>query len=173
MVKPSKRRQQHGIAEQTQKKAARTNPTRQTKEFNGIIPQMKGKVKMLNKALEKLESGLKGAKLSQHGKTVSTHVVEALKELCRQNGEFAQAVAQSDKTIADCVEAAVKGAGNYLSDIEVYSRAAGFWFEGAKVKFTMTIDLGDEGFSNVTADDARPEPPAKKGLSLSLDELLK
>ena len=29
-----------------QKKAARTNPTRQTKEFNGIIPQMKGKVKM-------------------------------------------------------------------------------------------------------------------------------
>lgn len=128
---------------------------------------------MLNQALEKLEKGIKGAKLSQHGKAVSTHVAEALKEFCRQNSEFAQAVAQADKTVAECVEAAVKGAGNYLSDIEVYSRAAGFWFEGAKVKFTMTIDLGDEGFSNVTADDARPEPPAKKGLSLSLDELLK
>lgn len=128
---------------------------------------------MLNKAVEKLETGLKGAKLSQRGKVVSTHVVEALKEFCKQNGEFAQAVAQSDKTVADCVEATVKGAGNYLSDIEVYSRAAGFWFEGAKVKFTMTIDLGDEGFSNVPADDARPEPSAKKGLSLSLDELLK
>lgn len=134
---------------------------------------------MLNRALEKLESGLNGAKLSQQGKTVSTHVVEALKEFCKQNGEFAQAVAQSDKTVAECVESTVKGAGNYLSDIEVYSRAAGFWFEGAKVEFTMTIDLGDEGFSNALADDARPaddvrpEPPAKKGLSLSLDELLK
>ena len=128
---------------------------------------------MLNKALEKLDAGLKAAKLSQHGQAVSAHVVEALKEFCKQNGEFAQAVAQSDKTVADCVESTVKDAGNYLSDIEVYSRAAGFWFEGAKVRFTMTIDLGDGGFSNVPADDARPEPPAKKGLSLSLDELLK
>lgn len=122
---------------------------------------------MLNQALEKLEKGIKDANLSAHGKAVSGHVAEALEEFCRQNGEFAQAVAQSDRTVAECVEAAVKGAGNYLSDIEVYSRAASFWFEGAKVKFTMTIDLGDEGFSNVT------EPSAKKGLSLSLDELLK
>lgn len=128
---------------------------------------------MLTKALEKLDSGLNGAKLSQQGKAVSTHVVEALKEFCRQNGEFAQTVAQSNRTVAECVESTVKGAGNYLSDIEVYSRAAGFWFEGAKVEFTMTIDLGDEGFSNALADDVRPEPPAKKGLSLSLDELLK
>lgn len=128
---------------------------------------------MLNKALKKLEIGLKDSKLSRHGKAVSGHVTEALKEFCRQNGEFARAVAQSDKTVVECIEATVKDAGAYLSDIEVYSRAAGFWFKGASVKFTMTIDLGDEGFSNAPAENTAPEVTPKKGLSLSLDELLK
>lgn len=130
---------------------------------------------MKDEAIRKLDATLKDAKLSQKGRLVGEHVIKALKEFCRQNGEFAQAVAQSDKTIAECIEETVKGTSNYVSDIEVYRRAAAFWFEGATVKFVMTIDLGDNGFSNDSdvPDPDVVQPPAKKGLSLSLDELLK
>lgn len=134
---------------------------------------MENQEHLLNKALEKLVIDLKDAKLSRHGKAVCGHVTKALKKFCRQNGEFARAVAQSDKTVVECVEATVKNAGTYLSDIEVYRRAASFWFEGAAVKFTMTIDLGDDGFSNAPAENTAPEVTPQKGLSLSLDELLK
>lgn len=135
---------------------------------------------MKEEAFRKLDAPLDSSKLSQRGKLVSGHVIAALKEFCEQNSEFAQAVAQSGKTVTQCVEAAVKGAGSYLSDIEVYRRAAAFWFEGAAVRFTMTIDLGDDGFSNdlsaanseETISDT-PQIPEKRGLSLSLDELLK
>ncbi len=130
---------------------------------------------MKDDAIRKLDASLEVSKLSQKGKLVSKHVIKALKEFCRQNGEFAQAVAQSDKTVAECIEETVKGTSNYVSDIEVYRRAAAFWFKGATVKFVMTIDLGDNGFSNnsdVPNSDV-VQSPAKKGLSLSLDELLK
>lgn len=135
---------------------------------------------MKEEAFRKLEAPLDSSKLSRCGKLVSGHVIAALKEFCEQNSEFAQAIAQSDKTVAQCVEAAVKGASSYLSDIEVYRRAAAFWFEGATVRFTMTIDLGDNGFSNdLSAADSEEtvsdttQIPEKRGLSLSLDELLK
>lgn len=124
-------------------------------------------------AAEKIRSELSGAKLSAKGKAVAPSVAEALATFCGQNAEFAQAVEQSGKTAAECVESAVKGCGSSISDIELYRKAVQFYFEGATVHFSMTIDLGDEGFSNAPEHSKQtPETTAPGGLSLSLDDLL-
>lgn len=86
--------------------------------------------------------------------------------------EFAQAVGQSSRTAAECVESAVRGCGTSISDIEVYRKAVQFYFEGATVHFNMTIDLGDEGFSNAPEHSEQAPGTAPGGLSLSLDDLL-
>ena len=101
------------------------------------------------------------SKLSAKAKAISQAVIDALKDFCKQNAEFAQAVEQSDKTIEECLESCVKGVGNSISDIEVYKKAVKFYFPGADIKCVMTLDLGDGGYSNNTEQ-----------LSLSLDSLL-
>ena len=124
-------------------------------------------------AAEKIKSELSGAKLSAKGKAVAPAVSEALATFCAQNAEFAQAVEQSAKTAAECVESTVKNCGGSISDIEVYRKAVQFYFEGATVHFNMSIDLGDEGFSNIPEhSEQTPETTAAGGLSLSLDDLL-
>lgn len=126
---------------------------------------------MLDKALEKLDR--KPEKLSRQAQAVSNDVLRTLKSFCAQNSEFAQAVAQSDKTVAECLEYVVEGCGSCLSDIAAYERAARFYFAGAKVHFQMILDLGDGGFSGENKTAAPPEAPAKKHITLDLDELLK
>ena len=116
-------------------------------------------------AEEKIKTELSGAKLSRKGQAVAHAVEEALITFCAQNAEFAQAVEQSSGNAADCVESAVRGSGDSISDIEVYRKAVQFYFEGATVHFSMNIGLGDNGFSNTPA-------PAQSALSLSLDDLL-
>ena len=126
------------------------------------------------KAVEKLESEFKAAKkLTSKGNVVASPVLNALKQFCEQNEEFAQAVVQSDKLFTDCVEATVKGVGNACSDFEVYRKAAEFYFEGATIHFKMVIDLGDGGFSNKeNAPLLSHSDKRSSGLSLSLDDLL-
>ena len=97
---------------------------------------------------EKFKKELKSAKLSQKGNAVKNAVVTALTDFCRQNSEFAQAVEQSYKSVADCIEYTVKKAGNSISDLDVYKKAVEFYFPGATVKCQLTVDLGDGGFSN-------------------------
>lgn len=63
-------------------------------------------------AAEKIRSELSGAKLSAKGKAVVPSVAEALVTFCAQNAEFAQAVEQSGKTAAECVESTVRGLRN-------------------------------------------------------------
>lgn len=74
------------------------------------------------------ESAMKGA------------VRDALLDFCRQNEEFAQAVVQGG-SFKDCMTAVAKGVGSSISDLEAYRRAAAFYFAGAKVRFSMTIQL--------------------------------
>ena len=116
-------------------------------------------------AEEKIKSELSGAKLSEKGQAVAPAVAEALMTFCSQNVEFAQAVTQSSRTAAECVENAVKNSGSSISDIEVFRKAAQFYFENATVRFNMTIDLGDNGFSNASES-------VQNALSISLDDLL-
>lgn len=67
-------------------------------------------------------------------------VRDALLEFCRQDEEFAQAVAQGG-SFKDCMSAVAKGVGSSISDLEAYRRAAAFYFDGAKIQFHMTIQL--------------------------------
>lgn len=67
-------------------------------------------------------------------------VRDALLEFCRQNEEFAQAVAQGG-SFADCMAAVAKRVGSSISDLEAYRKAVGFYFDGAQVEYSMTIRL--------------------------------
>lgn len=116
---------------------------------------------------EKLTAELKGAKLSRYETGVKSAVLKTLCKFCEQNAEFKQAIEQSGKSFADCLKATVKGAGASLEDLEVYKRAVAFYFPGADIKCTMTLDLGDNGFSNETSTEADSGK-----LQLDLDSLL-
>lgn len=117
---------------------------------------------------EKLTAELTDAKLGKYENVVKPYVLDEICIFAKQNSEFAQAIEQSSKSFADCLKATVKGAGASLEDLEVYKRAVAFYFPGADIKCTMTLDLGDNGFSNSKTSTA-----ADSGkLQLDLDSLL-
>ena len=76
----------------------------------------------------------------QKENVMKSSVRDVLLEFCRQNEEFAHAVAQGG-SFPDCMAAVAKGVGSSLSDLEAYRRAASFYFDGARVNFTMSIQL--------------------------------
>ena len=111
----------------------------------------------LDKALEKL----RGAKAptGQREAVVFKPVVAALEDFCRQDAEFAQAVAQGG-SFKDCMAAVAKGVGGSISDLEAYRKAVRFYFKGADVRFRMEIDLCP------TAEEA-PRSAQKKILDIA------
>lgn len=127
----------------------------------------------LTEALAKLsdQKNVKG----QKEKAMAGAVASALKSFCRQDAEFAQAVVQGG-SFAACMAAVAKGVGNSISDLDAYKKAVGFYFPGAQIRMTMTIDL--------IGDAAAPEPeqleapalqvykPEKNELVLSLEDFL-
>lgn len=108
-------------------------------------------------AKERLNKECKEVK-GQKERAMSSAVRDALLEFCRQNEEFAQAVAQGG-SFQDCMAAVAKGVGGSISDLEAYRRAASFYFDGAKVKFQMVIQL----------EPAETEPD-RGGLLLNLSD---
>lgn len=117
---------------------------------------------------EKLTAELKDAKLGKYETEVKNAVLRTICKFCEQNAEFKQAIEQSDKSFADCLKASVAGAKEHISDLDCYKRAVAFYFPGADIKCTMTLDLGDGGFSNSKTSTA-----ADSGkLQLDLDSLL-
>lgn len=92
-------------------------------------------------AAAKIESELKSFKGGRKETAVSSHVAKTLKAFCG-NEEFALAVAKSKKTLSACCTEIMKSVGSSISDIEVYRRAAKFYFPGASVKFNMEIQIG-------------------------------
>lgn len=117
---------------------------------------------------EKLTAELKNVKLGKYETEVKNAVLRTICKFCEQNAEFKQAIEQSDKSFADCLKATVKEAGASLEDLEVYKRAVAFYFPGADIKCTMTLDLGDGGFSN--SETSTDKDSGK--LQLDLDSLL-
>lgn len=126
-------------------------------------------------ACEKLDSEIKGAKLSQKGNAVKSSVIAVLKMMCKQEEEFAQAIVQTDKTAVSCIEKTVAGCGQSVSDIEVYKRAAAFYFPGAKVHMILALDLvGDSSKPDITVTSEsvhEPAAPKKRSLEFDFDEL--
>lgn len=91
-------------------------------------------------ATEKLSSGLR-EKLDRYGEVMKSSVHDALLEFCRQDNEFAQAVAQGG-SFTDCMKAVEKCVkGGAISDAEAWGAAVRFYFPGAEIRVTMRIDL--------------------------------
>lgn len=127
---------------------------------------------MINTAINKLKEENKSFKGNRHATCMREDVLEALITFCEQDEEFAQAVAQSDKTFSDCMEQVAKGISNSISDIEAYRRAVGFYFPGATVNFVMKIDLIGSAAVEPIKMTLQPETTKKKSvLELSLDDL--
>lgn len=129
---------------------------------------------MTDIAIQKLEKEKKSFKGGQKEQVMVGAVYDALISFCNQDEEFAQAIAQCDKTLSDCLAYIAKGCGNALSDIAAYTKAVQFYFPGAKIRYTMTIDLigaaaGDKPPIEMTS---KPQEQAKKSaLNISLDDL--
>lgn len=100
----------------------------------------------LEQALEKLDKQLAQAKSAGRAASIMAEpVADVLKDFCRQDGEFAQAVVQGGDFKA-CMMAVAKDHGTALSDLEAYRRAVRFYFPGAQVRFKLELDLvGDAG----------------------------
>lgn len=114
----------------------------------------------LDQALNKLAETVSGQKEN----AMAPSVREALTDFCRQDAEFAQAVAQGG-SFKDCMEAVARdiprvGGVAALPDIEAYRRAVRFYFKGADVRFRMEIDLCP------TAEEA-PRSAQKKILDIA------
>lgn len=92
----------------------------------------------------------------------------ALSSFCEQEPEFEQAIEQSGKTFQECLDEVAKGVRGSISDIDVYRKAAKFYFSTATVNFVMNIDLaGGNGAPPITMTKNE-----NKTLSVSLDDLL-
>lgn len=117
-----------------------------------------------DQAITKIKAA-KGAIKGQKERVVAPAVADALTDFCRQDEEFAQAVAQGG-SFADCLDAVVKGVGSSISDLDAYRRAVQFYFPGADIKMQMSIDLCPQA--------GRPEEPAvpdKGGIVLDFKSL--
>lgn len=115
---------------------------------------------MLLTALTKLDKEVAEFKGDNKATVVHIPVADTLKSFCRQDAEFAQAIAQSDKTLSDCCSEIMKGVGGAISDIEVYKKAVQFYFESAEVEMHMTIktdlhapESGMDNIINLNLDD--------------------
>jgi hypothetical protein len=91
-------------------------------------------------------------------------VCEALDTFCRQDEEFAEAVAQGG-SFADCMKAVAKNCGRSLSDLEAYRRAAAFYFPGADVSFQMSVRLAPHA-------DEEADTLAGRAVILNLEDFL-
>lgn len=130
---------------------------------------------MEDEAVKKLDAELndKAAKWSLKAGAVKKAVYDALVTFCGQNEEFAQAVAQSEKTLWAVCEEAVKNVGTSVSDLEVYRAAVAAYFPGAQVDCVMTVRMSEH--ENPSRDPKRANSRTsgeKDVLSLDLFDLL-
>lgn len=123
------------------------------------------------KAVGKIDNELKIFKGGLKETAVKQYIADMIKEFCRQEVEFSEAVVQSGKTLSDCCSEIMKGVGNSISDIDVYKKAAQFYFPGCSVHMTMTIDLVGDNKNDNIKESASGHAPVKK-LDISLDDLL-
>ena len=103
---------------------------------------------------------------------IKTAAMDALLNFARQEPEFAQAIAQGG-SFNDCMKAVCRGIGTSISDLEVFKRAAAFYFPGATVRFEMHIELaGETGTPSVTTasgGDSSLREGAKRAEGLVID----
>ena len=135
---------------------------------------------LAKKAKEELEEQLMEAiSVNKYASAIAKPCMEALGSFAEQDEEFARAILDGD--FKECMEKITKGIGGSISDIEVYRRAAQFYFPGAKVNFEMTIAVNpyedggkaSDAGSKDMADGARvTKEPVRVFKKYSLDDLI-
>lgn len=101
-----------------------------------------------NEAKKKLDEGVKD-RLDKYGEVMKQAVHDALLNFIAQDEEFAQAVVQGG-SFADAMQAVAKEIkGQSISDMEAYGAAVRFFFPGAEIRVSMTIDLIGEGAGRI------------------------
>lgn len=91
-------------------------------------------------ALAKLDREANAGHYDKYAAIMKQGTLNALRDFCRQNEEFAQAVVQGG-TFEDCMKAVAQKCGSGISDLEAYRRAVRFYFPGADIRFRMELDL--------------------------------
>ena len=125
-------------------------------------------MEFFNEAKEKLDRELKSGTFDKYGNAMKSAVHKALLDFCRQDNEFAQAVAQGG-SFTDCMKAVSKCVtGGSISDIQAYGAAVKFYFPGAGIDVKMSINLCAE----VEEQKERPAVGSDKGLILDLSAFL-
>lgn len=121
----------------------------------------------MNEFYSQAESRLNNESLGRfdkYGEVMKQSVKEALLDFCRQDDEFAQAIVQGG-SFKDCMAAVAKKIkGNAISDIDAYKAAVEFYFPGAAVSVSMSINLCGE---SAHAADEESGPSKGKVLDLS------
>ena len=98
----------------------------------------------LEKAIEKLEREFP---LITQSNTVEQKAIQVMKtavkenliSFCRQNEDFAAAVADEKHSFSSCMSEVAKNPGNGISDIEAYRRAVKYYFPDAEIEFSLKI----------------------------------
>lgn len=125
-------------------------------------------MEFFNEAKEKLDRELKSGSFDKYGNAMKGEVHKALLDFCRQDKEFAQAVAQGG-SFTDCMKAVGKCVtGNSISDIQAYGAAVKFFFPGAGIDVKMSINLCAE----VEKQAESQETGSDKGPILDLSAFL-
>ena len=126
---------------------------------------------LIESAIKKLSDASQKKGCSDNKASIMySHIVRALKSFCEQNVEFAEAILQSKKTVGECADAVGRNIkGNSISDIEVYRKAAEFYFPGCVVEFEMKLYM-----SEYEKEELKVEAPKelKKAVTLNLFDLL-
>jgi hypothetical protein len=95
---------------------------------------------IINQAKEKIAEQLKSIKGGRMEITVSKPVANVLTNFC-DDERFALAIVESNETLSSCLKAIMSDVRGSVSDIEVYKRAAEFYFPKATVLFKIEICL--------------------------------
>lgn len=114
----------------------------------------------LQKELDEIKKSSQGAKEA----VVVEHVANNL-ILFAKNEEFCLAIKNSEATLKDCCKEIMKGVGNHISDIDVYRKAAQFYFKDAEIEFNMSIIIKDE------KTKVNNQTNKSKKIDISLDDL--
>lgn len=122
-------------------------------------------LKISNAFFEAAESRLQsevGEVKGQKEKVMSSVVMRALIDFCRQSPDFAKAVVEGESFV-DCMSAVAKGVGNSISDFDAYKKAVRFYFPKAEIVMQLTIK---------TETEQPPETKKPMGIVLNLQDYI-
>lgn len=96
-------------------------------------------MEFFNEAKEKLDRELKSGSFDKYGNAMKGEVHKALLDFCRQDNEFAQAVAQGG-SFSDCMKAVSKCVtGGSISDIQAFGAAVKFYLNNLSISNALRL----------------------------------